>query len=198
MNTELPVQPRAATGGRLSNYLASAFAIGVSMISLSVAISSNRTQERLLAASVWPALEYGTGNRGADGSDVISMNVGNSGVGPARLRSFQVLYQGQPAPNAASLLTQCCGLADAPAYTVTSGVRGRVLKAGEELSFLLLPREKNDAAVWDRFNRERFNARVQACYCSVLDACWRLDSDLAEPEPVASCPDVPDAQEWSG
>jgi hypothetical protein len=183
---------------RLSNYLASAFAIGVSMISLSVAISSNRTQERLLAASVWPALEYGTGNHDDRGADVISMTVGNSGVGPARLRSFQVLYDGKPAPNAASLLKQCCGLGAEPAHTVTSGTRARVLKAGDDLPFLRVPREKNKVEVWDRFNQERFKTRVLACYCSVLDACWMMDSDQAEPAPVANCAEVPDAQEWHG
>lgn len=198
MHSPTPDQSGAPARGRFSNYLASAFAIGVSMISLSVAISSNRTQERLLAASVWPALEYGTGNRDDEGKDVISMTVGNSGVGPARLRSFQVLHDGRPAPNAASLLNQCCGLGSEPAFTVTSGTRARVLKAGDELKFLRVPRENNKPEVWDRFNRERFKTRVLACYCSVLDACWVMDSDQAEPTPVAACPDVPDQQAWSG
>jgi hypothetical protein len=198
MQSQTPGESGGNSRARLSNYLASAFAIGVSMISLSVAISSNRTQERLLAASVWPALEYGTGNRNDEGEDVISMTVGNSGVGPARLRSFQILYDGKPAPNAARLLDQCCGLGAEPAYTVTSGTRARVLKAGDELSFLRLPREKNKAEVWERFNQERFKTRVLACYCSVLDACWMMDSDQAEPTPVATCAEVPDQQEWSG
>jgi len=198
MDVQIPVEPRGAARGRLSNYLASAFAIGVSMISLGVAFSSNRTQERLLAASVWPALEYGTGNRSEDGRDEISMTVANSGVGPARLRSFQVLHDGKPTPNAARLLNQCCGLGDEPAFTVTSGTRARVLKAGDELRFLRVPRETNAAAVWERLNRERFKTRVLACYCSVLDACWMMDSEQAEPLPLATCPEVPDDQEWSG
>ena len=66
-------------------FLASASAVVLSIVSLSVAISANRTQERLLAASVWPSLEYGTGNRDDDGADVITLSIGNSGIGPARL-----------------------------------------------------------------------------------------------------------------
>jgi hypothetical protein len=32
----------------------------------------------------------------------------------------------------------------------------------------------------------------------VLDACWMMDSEQAEPLPLATCPDVPDELEWNG
>src|SRR5262245_64176986 len=115
-------------------YLASAFAVVVSLISLWVAFSANNTQERLLAASVWPTLEYGTGNRDDQGRDLIIMEIDNNGVGPARLRGVQVLYKGEVVPNSVALLRLCCGLAEnAPVQTVTSGTRGRVLKAGDKI-----------------------------------------------------------------
>ena len=34
----------------------------------------------------------------------------NSGVGPAKLQSFEVVYKGQPARSGLDLLRRCCGL----------------------------------------------------------------------------------------
>src|SRR5262245_32835705 len=88
-------------------YLDRRFSIVVSLITLWVAVSSNRTQERMLAASVWPTLEYGTGNRDDGGKDVISLEISNNGVGPARLRGLQVYYAGQRIHNSVDLLNRC-------------------------------------------------------------------------------------------
>ena len=180
-------------------YLASAFAVVVSMISLWVAFSANHTQERLLAASVWPTLEYGTGNRDDQGRDLIIMEIDNNGVGPARLRGVQVFYDGKRAGNSVELLQLCCGLGEKqPVQTVTSGTRGRVLKAGDKIEFMMLPMETNDADLWKRFNQERFKVEVRACYCSVLDDCWTMSSMRTEPEPVRSCPAISVEEEWNG
>jgi hypothetical protein len=180
-------------------YLASAFAVVVSLISLWVAFSANDTQERLLAASVWPTLEYGTGNRDDQGRDMIILEIDNNGVGPARLRGVQVLYDGKVAANSIELLRICCGLGEGqPVQTITSGTRGRVLKAGDRIEFMMLPIEANDAELWKRFNRERFKVEVRACYCSVLDACWMMNSTRTEPEPVRSCPALSVEEEWNG
>ena len=180
-------------------YLGTGFAIVVSLITLWVALSSNRTQERLLAASVWPTLEYGTGNRDDQGRDMIIMQIDNNGVGPARLRGVQVFYDGQLARNSVVLLRLCCGLGESqPVQTVTSGTRGRVLKAGDELEFMMLPKEVNDADVWKRFNKERFKVEVRACYCSVLDDCWTMNSTRTDPEAVNACPALAVEEEWDG
>jgi hypothetical protein len=183
---------------RSQRYFASALAVIVSLISLGVALSANRTQERLLAASVWPALEFGTGNRSDDGADEITLVIGNSGVGPARLRGFQLYYDGEHAPNVAALLQRCCGLGDGATDTVTSGTRGRVLKAGDQIVIIRLPKATNAEDLWQRFNRERFRVEAHACYCSVLDDCWNFDSTHMDPAPVASCPVLSADEEWSG
>jgi hypothetical protein len=191
---------RSHSGFRFQRYLGSAVAIVVSMISLGVALSANHTQERLLAASAWPSLEFGTGNRDDDGRDVIRLEMGNNGVGPARLRGVQVRYHGERAHNAYALLRQCCGLGNNPANTVTSGTRGRVLKAGDTITLFMLYREANDPDVWKRFDHERFDVELRACYCSVLNDCWMYDSTSADadPDPIASCPRLAETDEWSG
>jgi hypothetical protein len=189
---------RTPVGARLQRYVASGVAVVVSLVSLGVALSANRTQERLLAASVWPALEYGTGNRSDDGADEITLVLGNNGVGPARLRGVRVLYKGKFAGDSIKLLQLCCELGDSPVNTVTSGTRGRVLKAGDEITFMMLPFDNNSDELWKRFNRERFGVAVRACYCSVLDDCWIFDSTRIDPEPVQSCPSLSIEEEWQG
>jgi hypothetical protein len=177
--------------------LIGAAAILISAVSVVLALSANRTQERLLAASTWPYLQYGTGNRADDGSDVINLSLTNAGVGPALIKWVQVIYAGQPRRNAADLIVACCKEANINLTTITSNP-SVVLAATDSVTPLRLPRDKNDNEVWERFNRERFKVRVQACYCSVLGQCWLLDTTRGEPEALDQCPAVPPEQQFSG
>ena len=189
---------RNVLGEYVRNHLASILAVLVSVVSLGVALSSNRTQERLLAASAWPALEMGTGNRNDEGGEVITLSLGNNGVGPARLRGVRVFYKGEFAGDSRRLLKQCCAAGDSPSNDVTSGTRGRVLKAGDQIFLMTLPKATNSGEMWQRFDRARFEVAVQACYCSVLDDCWIFDSTRMDPEPVRSCPVLSAEEEWNG
>jgi hypothetical protein len=177
--------------------LIGAAAILISAVSVALAISANRTQERLLAASTWPYLQYGTGNRADDGSDVINLSLTNAGVGPALIKSVQVLYAGTPQPDATVLINVCCKEGKTTLTTITSSPNV-VLTAGDNVSPLRLPRAGNDEAVWEKLNRERFAVHVKACYCSVLGQCWLLDTERGEPEPLDRCPVVPMEQQFSG
>lgn len=191
-------QPRPWLG-RGQRYFASAFAVVVSLVSLGVALSANRTQERLLAASVWPTLQFETSNFSDDGTEEITLVLENSGVGPARLRGVQLWYDGEHAGSAAALMQLCCGLASGSSVdTVTSATRGRVLKAGEEVVLMRLPMASNPEDMYGRFNAERFRIVARACYCSVLDDCWNFDSDRMDPEPVSACPVLSADEEWAG
>jgi hypothetical protein len=189
---------RNAFRAYIRDHLASILAILVSVVSLGVALSSNRTQERLLAASSWPTLEAGSGNRSDEGTDEITLVLGNNGVGPARLRGVRVFYKGEFAGDSRRLLKQYCGAGDNPINNVTSGTRGRVLKAGDQITLMTLPRETNSDELWKRFDRARFDVTVKACYCSVLDDCWTFDSTRMDPEPVRSCPVLSAEEEWNG
>lgn len=190
-----PPSPRHPTMGWLE-YMIGGTAVLISAISLYVANSANRTQERMMAASTWPHVQYGTGNRLEDGSSSITLNLHNAGVGPARIKTVQVFADGAPMADAASLLKTCCAAQDR-VQTVTSHPE-RVLVAGEEMTFLRYDEKIADPAVWAKFNRARFDVRLLACYCSVLDDCWMLDSDLDDPTPVKNCPAVPPEQRFRG
>lgn len=187
---------RQSTMGWLE-YVIGGAAVLVSAISLQVGVSANQTQEKLLAASTWPYLQYGTGNRLGDGSSSITLGLENAGVGPARVHSVQVIYDGQPRADARALLDACCGTAGKPLVTITSSA-ARVFSAGQEVTFLRVDEAAADPAAWASFNQERFKVQVRACYCSVLKDCWVFDSLQAEPAPVATCPLLPEDSLWHG
>lgn len=174
-----------------------AAAVLISAVSLGLAISANRTQEKLLAASTWPFLQYATGNRTSDGQSAIMLSLYNGGIGPARVHSLQVWLDGKPQYDAARILGACCNPENKPVSTVTSGGVG-VLAANSDVSFLMMTEKDNDPAVWASFNRRRFDVRVLVCYCSVLKDCWTLDSAVPEPTVVAACPALADTEIWHG
>ena len=74
--------------------LAAATAVIVSLASLSVAWRQSRLMERQLAASVWPALELTNSNE-APGGQEITLGLRNGGIGPARIRAFELSYEGK-------------------------------------------------------------------------------------------------------
>jgi hypothetical protein len=182
----------------------SAFAI--SIISLFVAIHHGHTMRemaeanaRMVAASSWPFVQYGSGNLGADGSQTISLSLTNQGVGPACIGKLEILYLDKPVKSTMALMKECCIKNEADLESVispndiksnyaSSQAEGRILAAREEKVFLALPRTKKNAAVWDRLNVERWKLGVQICYCSVFDECWTSGKAGTKATRVSECP----------
>jgi len=173
----------------------------ISLISLFVAVSANRTQERMLAASVWPSLLFGTSSASQEGVPQVSFDLVNRGTGPARVRWAELRYDGVPVRDSDALLARCCGRlpeSSGPQYSlITSGIQRRVLGADEWVALLRAPRPDPSTPAWEALDRERHKIRLRACYCSVLDDCWLFDSESDDPEPVRHCPRPP-AVLWGG
>jgi hypothetical protein len=172
-------------------------AVFISAVSVGVAISANRTQERLLAASTWPNLDFGSSNLNDALEPEISFEVSNSGVGPARIRWSQLFYKGREVKALTELFDACCKRpenlpADSPLRRVSSitSTLGPVLKAGETLKLVRLRKKDNPEWLWPKANEERANVSIKICYCSVLDTCWMFDSigTQLDPPVVKQCP----------
>ncbi len=217
--TDIPVdtatdgaQPAARrTGVPRFDVAISIAAIVISAVSLYTGIDNARVQHKLLAASSWPFLGALVSN-GDGGKDDIVIGLANSGVGPAKLKSFELFYKGQPLRSGIDLLQRCCGLAaDVPTirrqlpggfgYSVADET---VLRAGESDDVLTfhqgaaaagsLPakgaamRGAADPQVMRRLTAEISHVTFRACYCSVLDECWIGDLWTTRTTPVAACP----------
>lgn len=157
----------------------------VSVSSLVVAIVHSRTLEKLADANArlvetnsWPFLGYGTGNAGGSDGSAIEMRLSNDGVGPAKIEAIELKWNGSAKRDAFDFLKACCRYEAEPDNRLwTDVVAGRVLRAGETITFLTLPRTPKDAAAWEQLNAARLSPRlgIDVCYCSVFDQCWTED-----------------------
>ena len=163
--------------------------IAISIASLWVAAGESRTQEKILAASVWPYMQFGSSNVSTTGDSEVDFIIENAGVGPAHVKWFTMYYKDKPYATIRELLMACCGVKSHDhLWTLTSGLQGNVLTAHETVNFIHLPASKNTIAVVKKIDKERHNVYVRACFCSVLNDCWLFDSREDEPAPLKACP----------
>lgn len=189
---DIQAQPRR-TGHSLADLIISVSAIILSVVSLFVAIQNAWTQREMVSASTWPFVagwvKIETAKQG-----ILRFGLSNSGVGPAKVHSFEVIYKGQPVSSARDLLRRCCGLpadpkaADAvlaPRMSSTT-VNEVVLRSGEDqTAFAYLPDPANPALA-QRFAEALRELQFRSCYCSVLDECWESNNSMT-PTRVKSC-----------
>jgi hypothetical protein len=187
------------TGNRRLDLTLALSAMFVSLVSLAIAIHHGHAMDRLVEANSWPFLSANTGNLDDQGRRRIWLSIGNAGIGPARLETFELWWRDQPIPTAVDLLQRCCirdsGIRlDPPAlhamHMTISTVAPAVLRAGDDLTFLSLERTDDNAHVWDRLDMERLQITMRACYCSVFDECWQADLRHTTAKDVRRCPAV--------
>lgn len=191
------IRPHARrTGHQWVDLIVAFSAIAISVISLFIAVDNGRTERKLVAASSWPFLVFDHENNGlVAGSRVAVLKIGNGGVGPARIQSAVVRFNGRIARSRWELLSLCCG-ATWPTDTeseIRSGLISEnpivgVLPAKDSVSFLALRERPGNASVWNAFSAMGGLA-FEVCYCSVLDDCWLTDlKSTTTPTPVRACP----------
>ena len=176
---------RHKTGHARADFILGGLAVFLSIVSIFIAVRHGETMERLVAANSWPNLSYYTGNVTDDGRNEIHFTIRNTGVGPARIDSLELFYKDKPIASSSALLAACCGEVK-PNYGIND-INDVVLPAREAMSFIELRQDQNSKAMWDMLDKERFNVRVRACYCSVFDECWVLDSRQHRPERADRC-----------
>ena len=169
-------------------------AVFVSIVSLFIGMENVSTQRAMVSASTWPFV-IGWIKIGGNEHGDLQFGVGNSGVGPAKIESFEVFYKGTPVTTVRELLRRCCGLpADKKAaaamlepWMSSTVVNQTVLRAGEDQPvFVLRPNPAApDLAV--RFSRALTDLRFQGCYCSVLDECREGDLSGTQRVKVKTC-----------
>jgi len=185
-------------------YISTAFAVVISLISLWVAIETERANRQMVAASSWPLLQVDSSNVDDKGNSVLLFRVTNTGVGPAKVRSFEVFYKGHPYRSAVSLIRACCKKdfvrpppddTDPKNFFITGGVPGNVIRAGETHPFIQMGLGSKNEAVWRALNTARNDDMFyRICYCSVFDECWINTvhgRNQLDPTPVGTCPVPP-------
>ena len=148
---------------------------------------------RLVMASSTPLLEFGHGNI----DDVtkkpgLQFSVTNVGNGPARIVWFKLKADGQAVENLSQLTRNLNPTYALPMDIETSTIAPRLISAGKSTTLfywaLPKPEEKEAVAAWSALDKYRQNKlQAEACYCSVLDACWTSNLGGDIPKPVKTC-----------
>jgi hypothetical protein len=203
---EQPHHHAAHTGHRWLDIVLALSAMFVSMISLVVAVEHGRTMERMadanarmVEANSWPFVQFSTHNIDEHGNSDVRLVIGNQGIGPARIQTFELWWDGKPMASPEALINACCITNPAERAqlktTLTSVgiVAPSILRAGDHTDFFTVPSNRHNMDLWSKFNIERDKITVRVCYCSVFNECWRGSGVTTQADPVASCskPSVP-------
>lgn len=185
--------------GRLLEFAVAIAALITSVTSIWLSLSQGDEMARLVQAQSWPYLEYVSSNTGENGAPEIDIMVRNAGVGPAKVESFSISYDGKPVRGWAALIGACCVPKDMrpeapnlPALTDNRMISGklisRVLRASDSLTLLHLAKTDANAPLWTQLDDARFKLQFSICYCSVFDECWISDLRSTTQHPVKTCP----------
>jgi hypothetical protein len=177
------------TGRHVFDLLAAIFAIGISVVSLVVAFRGETTQRGLLAANSWPFVQLSEDQTLHEAK----LDVENAGVGPAKIMTFEVSYNGKPVDSAIDLLRKCCGLPPAGPHDAVGGfeygaVFNNVLRPGEHIIAIQLRKDSSSPTVYSQFAHEMAHMSFAICYCSVLGECWTSNLRDLTQIPLRSCP----------
>jgi hypothetical protein len=187
---EVEHQHRHHTGRPWLDLVLGISAVSISFISLFLAIANGRAMERLVQSNSWPFVQMGTSNVDPDGAPHVRFDIANKGVGPARIETLEVTYNGTPINKPRALLDSMLGRVTAPSHPhiILSSVVRNVLAAKEHITFFDVKPEDLSAEDYAAIDVGLQKLEFLACYCSVFDECWMTDSRKRQPEKVKQCP----------
>jgi hypothetical protein len=205
---ETPHQHHEAhTGHRWLDIVLAVSAMFVSVISLIVAIEHGRTMERMAEANTkmveansWPFVEFDTHNVDEQGKPEFRFVLTNAGIGPARIQTFEMWFDGKPMASIYDIFDACCRSADAQSrqregttYISLGTAAPNILRAGDHENFFTMTWDKDAENIAAKFNEGRVKITTRTCYCSVFDECWVSSGLTTQATKVPSCstPAVP-------
>lgn len=180
-------QPRASSLPRREwDAVAAIIAACVGLLALLVSGYTAYIQRQQVRAQVWPYLQF-------DFSNVLAhLEWRNQGVGPAIVRTIQVLLDGKPQHDWREL-DKTLGL-EALHYQ-TSSLNGMVLTPGQTTEWVKFQNTEDFIRFQNAAKSRQF--RYKVCYCSTLNDCWMLDSELSKRQPLDRCPKLPDSAQFN-
>lgn len=170
-------------------------AIVIASASLWVGYDTMRTNHKLVVAASWPYLEQNFSDATYTQQPLLTVDVTNAGIGPAKVESVALFWHGAAYHTAADLLRDCCGYdakAEAKNDMITSTLQGWVMRPGETVHLIWYLRPVTDPAPWEKFKTviESGDAAptFRICYCSAFNQCWLTNGHTLDPPRVKVCP----------
>jgi hypothetical protein len=187
---EVEHQHHHPTGRPWLDLLLGVSAVSISFISLFLAIANGRAMERLVQSNSWPFVQMNYSNVESDGTPHFRLDIVNKGVGPARVETLEVTYNGMPMNSPRAMLNALLGrttVSPHPRIIISSVAHG-VLAAKERISFFDVKPEDLSAQDYAAIDAGLQKLDLLACYCSVFDECWLTGSHKSQPAKVKQCP----------
>jgi hypothetical protein len=184
-DTNLPAEPGKPAQGALFSNVTSLLALAVSIFALAIGAWQTRLMQSQARASVWPHLSIGyTYNRGADENGFV-WSVDNNGVGPARIETVSVTFDGKPMKNWHEVLA-ALGFHDGIRSSTTS-FSGDVIPPSLNRETAIAAIRVNQAEPAAAFKAAVARFAIDVCYCSVYDDCWIAHWDRPKVDAVDRC-----------
>jgi hypothetical protein len=161
-------------------------ALVVSSFATAASLWQSRVVADQLSSQVWPYLSISN----TYDETYMKLDVVNNGLGPAIVRSTEVLVDGKPYANPLMAAKIILGH---PPHHLRMGASmsdispGSVIRSGDSVQVVRL----DSAWAAKRFALNASRVDLRLCYCSLLGKCWFVSANqTGGPQPVADCPSV--------
>jgi len=151
---------------------------------LALAVSSYNVylQHKQVRAQVWPRLLL----MPSLNDEGFQYHLENGGIGPAEIRGIRVFVDGKRVEDWPAAIL-CLTGHNVPDHGWSYSTMGGTLAiAGQTRRVLAVA----DPAIATAMFKGQRRLRTEICYCSALEDCWVLESNV--PRPVSQCPDYGD------
>jgi hypothetical protein len=178
------------TGHRWLDITLAVSAVIISLVSLFLTLQHGRVMERMVEANTWPYVMVDVTTSNLDGSPHVALRMENKGVGPAKIESLEVFYQGVAMPGSHALVKAVLAPSDPDRRfrVLISDVLESVLSAREVVNFVDLDPKNYSVQEYGKMADVVTKLDFRVCYCSVFDECAVLDTRKAQrPFAVKSC-----------
>ena len=167
-------------------------ALVTSVSSIAIALHHGHIMQMLVQANSFPYLQGGFSDVTLEGSQVLSLDLLNRGVGPAHQESLRVTVGGRYVKSVKELFAAALGPEQSVKgveilHPMWNRVRTRFIPGGQTQPVFRLPRTAENAQLWDLLEKDEGRWNVEFCYCSVFQECWEVPSQWREPEHVKQC-----------
>jgi hypothetical protein len=168
-------------------------ALVTSISSIAIAVHHWEIMGKLVQANSIPFVIGGFSDITPEGERVLSMDLLNRGVGPAKQRSLRVKVDDRYVRSVEELLSASLGAEQAlaalkPLAIARNRVKMRFLAPGGELQAVFRSvKTPENAQYWEVLEAAQPRWSLEYCYCSVFEECWYVPNKWEEPEPVDEC-----------
>ncbi|WP_372785675.1 hypothetical protein [Phenylobacterium sp.] len=167
-------------------------ALVISICSIGIAVYNARIESRLLKANSYPYLVSGVSDATPDGSERISIELLNNGVGPADERSLKIKLGGRYVTDVKDFVRTAMGAAEAEKagdllVDLHDNEPTRFIAAKDRAMVFRIDMTPQNARYWELLDAG-MNAKgvsLEYCYCSVFEECWAVQGEVRKP--VKAC-----------